>query len=259
MKLSIVMPVYNEAAATIERAVDGVRALKVPHEIICVDDASTDGTREILERLLADGRVDIFVKQERNRGKGFAVRTGIQRANGEIVVVQDADLEYDPQDLPRLMAPVLDGRADAVLGSRFRGETVRVLYYWHSLGNRLLTMCSNMLTNLNVSDMEVCYKLMRTDLAKSLPLVSERFGIEPELVARLSQARARIYEVPIGYSGRTYAEGKKIGWKDGVAAFWHIVRSNFFPPTPPYLTLARTDTPTSIADRPMAPDNNRVA
>jgi glycosyltransferase involved in cell wall biosynthesis len=232
MKLSVVMPVYNEAA-TIERAVEGVRALEIPHEIICVDDASTDGTREILERLLADGRIDVFVKQEKNRGKGFAVRTGIQHATGEIVVVQDADLEYDPQDLPRLMAPVLDGRADAVLGSRFRGETVRVLYYWHSLGNRLLTLCSNMLTNLNVSDMEVCYKLMRTDLAKSLPLVSERFGIEPELVARLSQARARIYEVPIGYSGRTYAEGKKIGWKDGVAAFWHIMRSNFFPPKAP--------------------------
>lgn len=232
MKLSIVMPVYNEAA-TIERAVKGVRALEVSHEIICVDDASTDGTREILERLLADGLIDVFVKQEKNRGKGFAVRTGIQRANGEMVVVQDADMEYDPQDLPRLMAPVLDGRADAVLGSRFRGETVRVLYYWHSLGNRLLTTCSNMLTNLNVSDMEVCYKLMRTDLARSLPLVSERFGIEPELVARLSQARARIYEVPIGYSGRTYAEGKKIGWKDGVAAFWHIIRSNLLPPKAP--------------------------
>lgn len=232
MKLSVVMPVYNEAA-TIERAVDGVRALKVQHEIICLDDASTDGTSEILARLLADGRIDILVRQDKNRGKGFAVRTGIQRATGEIVVVQDADLEYDPQDLPRLMAPVLDGRADAVLGSRFRGETVRVLYYWHSLGNRLLTLCSNMLTNLNVSDMEVCYKLMRTDLAQSLPLVSERFGIEPELVARLSQARARIYEVPIGYSGRTYAEGKKIGWKDGVAAFWHIVRSNFLPPRAP--------------------------
>jgi glycosyltransferase involved in cell wall biosynthesis len=229
MKLSVLIPVYNEAA-TIEHAVKGVRALDFPLEIICVDDASTDGTGAILERLLATGRIDVLVSQEKNRGKGFAVRTAIQRASGEILVVQDADLEYDPQDLPRLIAPVLDGRADAVLGSRFRGETVRVLYYWHSLGNRLLTLFSNMLTNLNVSDMEVCYKLIRTDLAKSLPLVSERFGIEPELVARLSQARARIYEVPISYSGRTYAEGKKIGWRDGIAAFWHILRFNLFPP-----------------------------
>jgi len=229
MKLSVLMPVYNEES-TIERAVEGVRALGGPLEIICLDDASTDGTRAILERLLAERKIDVLVSQERNRGKGFAVRTGIQRATGDIVVCQDADLEYDPRDLPRLMAPIIDGRADAVIGSRFRGETVRVLYYWHSLGNHLLTVFSNMLTNLNVSDMEVCYKLMRADLAKSLPLVSERFGIEPELIARLSQARARIYEVPIGYSGRTYAEGKKIGWQDGVAAFWHIIRFNLFPP-----------------------------
>jgi glycosyltransferase involved in cell wall biosynthesis len=235
------MPVYNEAA-TVERAVEGVRGLEVPLEIICLDDASTDGTRQILERLLAAGRIDLLVSQEKNRGKGFAVRTGIQRATGDIVVVQDADLEYDPRDLPRLMAPVLDGRADAVLGSRFRGDTVRVLYYWHSLGNRLLTLVSNMLTNLNVTDMETCYKLMRTDLAKSLPLVSERFGIEPELVARLSQARARIYEVPIGYSGRTYAEGKKIGWRDGVAAFWHIIRFNLLGPrAAPYVVTKKLE------------------
>jgi glycosyltransferase involved in cell wall biosynthesis len=229
MKLSVLMPVYNEEA-TIERAVESVRALGGPLEIICLDDASTDGTRAILERLLAEKKIDMLVSQERNRGKGFAVRTGIQRATGDVVVCQDADLEYDPRDLPRLMAPIIDGRADAVIGSRFRGETVRVLYYWHSLGNHLLTVFSNMLTNLNVTDMEVCYKLMRTDLAKSLPLISERFGIEPELIARLSQSRARIYEVPIGYSGRTYAEGKKIGWQDGVAAFWHILRFNLFPP-----------------------------
>ena len=229
MKLSVLIPVYNEEA-TVERAVEGVRALGGMLEIICLDDASTDGTRAILERLLAEGKIDVLVSQERNRGKGFAVRTGIQRATGDVVVCQDADLEYDPRDLPRLMAPIIDGRADAVIGSRFRGETVRVLYYWHSLGNHLLTLFSNMLTNLNISDMEVCYKLIRTDLAKSLPLISERFGIEPELIARLSQSRARIYEVPIGYSGRTYAEGKKIGWKDGVAAFWHIIRFNLFPP-----------------------------
>jgi glycosyltransferase involved in cell wall biosynthesis len=231
----VLKPVYNEEA-TIERAVEGVRALGGPLEIICLDDASTDGTRAILERLLAEKKIDVLVSQERNRGKGFAVRTGIQRATGDLLVCQDADLEYDPRDLPRLMAPIIDGRADAVIGSRFRGETVRVLYYWHSLGNRLLTVFSNMLTNLNVTDMEVCYKLMRTDLAKSFPLISERFGIEPELIARLSQSRARIYEVPIGYSGRTYLEGKKIGWQDGVAAFWHIIRFNLLPPkAAPYL------------------------
>ena len=235
MKLSVLMPVYNEAA-TIERAVEAVHALDMPLELICLDDASTDGTREILEHLLAAGRVSVLVSQERNRGKGFAVRTGIQRATGDIVVVQDADLEYDPRDLPRLMAPVLDGRADAVIGTRFRGETVRVLYYWHSVGNQLLTLFSNMLTNLNITDMEVCYKLIRADLAKSLPLVSERFGIEPELIARLSQARARIYEVPISYRGRTYAEGKKIGWRDGIAALWHIVRCNLLPPRAPRYT-----------------------
>ena len=229
MKLSVLIPVYNEEA-TVERAVEGVRSLGGPLEIICLDDASTDGTRAILERLLTEGKIDVLVCQERNRGKGFAVRTGIQRATGDVVVCQDADLEYDPRDLPRLMAPIIDGRADAVIGSRFRGETVRVLYYWHSLGNHLLTLFSNMLTNLNISDMEVCYKLIRTDLAKSFPLISERFGIEPELIARLSQSRARIYEVPIGYSGRTYAEGKKIGWQDGVAAFWHIIRFNLLPP-----------------------------
>ena len=232
MKLSVLIPVFNEAP-TVERAVQGVRALDGPIEIICIDDASTDGTAAILDRLLAERKIDVLVKQERNRGKGFAVRTGIQRASGDILVVQDADLEYDPRDLPRLMAPLLDGKADAVIGSRFRGETVRVLYYWHSLGNHLLTLFSNMLTNLNVTDMEVCYKMIRTDLAQSLPLISERFGIEPELIARLAQSRARIYEVPISYSGRTYAEGKKIGWQDGIAAFWHILRCNWLPPKAP--------------------------
>jgi glycosyltransferase involved in cell wall biosynthesis len=173
------------------------------------------------------------VIQERNRGKGFAIRTAIQRATGEVLVIQDADLEYDPRDIPRLLAPIEEGRADAVIGSRFRGETVRVLYYWHSLGNHLLTLLSNILTNLNLTDMESGYKLMRADLAKSFPLTAERFGIEPELTARLAQAKARIYEVPINYSGRTYAEGKKIGWRDGVAALWHIVRFNLFPPKAP--------------------------
>ncbi|HUQ18330.1 MAG TPA: glycosyltransferase family 2 protein [Gemmatimonadaceae bacterium] len=229
MKISIMIPVYNERAR-VERAIESVHAVGLDAEIIVVDDGSTDGTREILERLHAEKKIDTLVMQERNRGKGFAVRTAIERATGEVLVIQDADLEYDPRDIPRLLEPILQGRADAVIGSRFRGETVRVLYYWHSLGNHFLTTLSNILTNLNLTDMESGYKLMRADLAKSFPLTAERFGIEPELTARLAQSRARIYEVPINYSGRTYAEGKKIGWRDGVAAFWHIVRFNLFPP-----------------------------
>ena len=227
MVLSVLVPVYNEAL-TIERAVKRVRALGHATQIICVDDASTDGTVEILRRLHADGLIDVLLTQDTNQGKGQAVRIALAHASGEFVVIQDADLEYDPADLPKLLVPLLDGRADAVFGSRFRGETTRVLYYWHSVGNRLLTVFSNMFTNVNLTDMETCYKVFRTDLMKSFPLVSKRFGIDPELTARLAQAGARIYEVPISYSGRTYAEGKKIGWKDGAAALWHIVRANVF-------------------------------
>jgi glycosyltransferase involved in cell wall biosynthesis len=226
------IPVYNEVDR-VEAAIEGVRAVGLDAEIICVDDGSTDGTRAILERLRDSKQIDTLILQERNRGKGFAIRTAIQHATGDVLVIQDADLEYDPHDIPRLLEPIAQGRADAVIGSRFRGETVRVLYYWHSLGNHLLTLLSNILTNLNLTDMESGYKLMRADLAKSFPLTAERFGIEPELTARLSQAKARIYEVPINYSGRTYAEGKKIGWRDGVAALWHIIRFNLFPPKAP--------------------------
>jgi glycosyltransferase involved in cell wall biosynthesis len=232
MRISIMIPVYNEVDR-VEAAIEGVRAVGLDAEIICVDDGSTDGTRAILERLRDSKQIDTLILQERNRGKGFAIRTAIQRATGDVLVIQDADLEYDPHDIPRLLEPIAQGRADAVIGSRFRGETVRVLYYWHSLGNHLLTLLSNILTNLNLTDMESGYKLMRADLAKSFPLTAERFGIEPELTARLAQAKARIYEVPINYSGRTYAEGKKIGWRDGVAALWHIIRFNLFPPKAP--------------------------
>ena len=232
MRLSILMPVYNEEA-TVAAAVERVRSVPLSFEIVCVDDGSTDGTRPILEQLHAEGMVDVVVAHERNRGKGAAVRTAIQHATGDIVVIQDADLEYDPHDLPRLLEPILDGRADAVFGSRFLGGPHRVLYFWHRVGNGLLTTFSNMLTDLNLSDMETCYKMVRADLMKSLPLHSNRFGIEPELTARLSQAGARIYEVPISYSGRTYEEGKKVGWKDGVAAIWHIFRANFLPPRAP--------------------------
>jgi glycosyltransferase involved in cell wall biosynthesis len=227
LKVSVLMPVYNERA-TVAHAVARVRAVPLDFEIICVDDCSTDGTRVELERMLAAGDIDKLVLHEVNRGKGAGVRSALAKATGDVVVVQDADLEYDPMDILKLVAPVADGRADAVFGSRFRGEVSRVLYYWHSVGNGMLTMLSNMLTNLNLSDMETCYKLVRTDLMRSLPMSSDRFGFEPELTARLAQSKARIYEVPISYSGRTYAEGKKIGWRDGVAALWHIVRFNLF-------------------------------
>ena len=227
LKVSVLMPVYNEKA-TVSHAVARVRGVGMNAEIICVDDCSSDGTREVLQQLLASGEIDDLVLHEKNRGKGAAIRSALARATGDVVVIQDADLEYDPEDLIRLLGPMEDGRADAVFGSRFKGDVSRVLYYWHSLGNWGLTTLSNMLTNLNVSDMETCYKMVRTDLMKSLPLTSDRFGFEPELTARLAQSRARIYEVPISYSGRTYAEGKKIRWTDGVAAFWHIVKFNLF-------------------------------
>jgi glycosyltransferase involved in cell wall biosynthesis len=238
--LSVVMPVYNEEA-TVRAAVERVRAVPVSLEIVCVDDCSTDGTPAVLDALRDEGMVNVVVRQEINRGKGAAVRTGIGHTTGDIVVIQDADLEYDPQELPWLMEPILDGRADAVFGSRFLSGPHRVLYFWHRVGNGMLTLLSNMLTDLNLTDMETCYKMVRADLLKSLPLRAERFGIEPELVARLAQSRARIYEVPISYNGRTYEEGKKIGWKDGIAAFWHIFRFNLLPPRPPrYVPLAAT-------------------
>jgi glycosyltransferase involved in cell wall biosynthesis len=225
----VIVPVYNEVG-TVATIVDRLRATGLPLEIIAVNDASTDGTAEVLAGLRAEGRVDVLVTQSANQGKGAAIRAGIGSATGDIIVVQDADLEYDPAELPRLIQPILDGKADAVFGSRFLGGDHRVLYFWHSVGNRFLTLLSNMLTDLNLTDMETCYKVVRAPLLKSLILTSDRFGFEPELTARLAQARARIWEVSISYSGRTYAEGKKIGWRDGVAALWHILRFNLFPP-----------------------------
>jgi glycosyltransferase involved in cell wall biosynthesis len=227
--LSVIVPAYNEAA-TVEVAVRRVRAVPLRFEIIVVNDASTDGTKEIIDAAAKKGLVDRVIHHEQNRGKGAAIRSGIAVATGDVVVVQDADLEYDPADLPNLLLPIRARQADAVYGSRFQGGPHRVLYFWHFVGNRVLTLLSNMFTNLNLTDLETCYKVVRTDLMKRLPLSSNRFGFEVEITARLAQARARIWEMPISYSGRTYAEGKKITWRDGLAALFHIVRYNLFVP-----------------------------
>ncbi len=229
MTVSIVVPVYNEAR-TVERLLRRVAAVDLHKEVIVVDDGSTDGTRDLLPELQSRGLIDRLFLHDRNRGKGAAVRTGFGSATGDVTVVQDADLEYDPQEIPGLLVPILEGKADAVYGSRFLGGPRRVLFFWHTAGNRFLTLLSNVLTNLNLTDMETCQKMIRTELLQSLPLTVNRFGIEPEITARLAQAGARVYELPVSYDGRTYAEGKKIGWKDGVSAIWYILRCNLMGP-----------------------------
>jgi glycosyltransferase involved in cell wall biosynthesis len=228
MKLSILMPVYNERTV-VERSLSQVLSAPLPEdmerELVIVDDRSTDGTWDILQRLAgAHGAIRLF-RHEVNQGKGAAVRTAIQHAQGDFSLIQDADLEYDPSEYPRLMRPLLDGHADAVFGSRYlAGEQTRVLLFWHSLMNKGLTLLSNMFSNLNVTDMETCYKAFRTDLLKSIPIRSNRFGFEPEITMKVSKRKLRVYEVPISYHGRTYEEGKKIGWKDGVKALGTILK-----------------------------------
>jgi glycosyltransferase involved in cell wall biosynthesis len=230
VRLSVVIPCFNEAG-TIERIVDAVAAAPPQgKEIIVVDDCSRDGTREKLERVIApSGRVDKVLYHDVNRGKGAALRTGFAAATGEIVIVQDADLEYDPAEYPRLLQPILADKADVVFGSRFAGgDAHRVLYFWHATGNRLLTLVSNMFTNLNLTDMETCFKVFRRDVLRSITIEEDRFGFEPEITAKVAKLGCRIYEVGISYSGRTYAEGKKIDWRDGVHALYCIVKYNMF-------------------------------
>jgi glycosyltransferase involved in cell wall biosynthesis len=258
VRVSVVIPCYNEIA-TAEHLLKKVQGVPLQLEVIVVDDGSTDGTRDLLTRLEGEGLIDQLVFHEQNAGKGAALRTGFARAKGDVVVVQDADLEYDPAEFPLLLEPILAGKADAVYGSRFLGGPHRVLFFWHSIGNRFLTLMSNMFTDLNLTDMETCYKMVRRELLQSIPLSANRFGIEPELTARLAQAEARIYELPISYDGRSYAEGKKIGWKDGVSAIWSILKYNIAPPkverwVPP--TVAAWDGPDrALAEESVGPED----
>ncbi len=224
MKLSVVMPVYNERA-TLREVVQKVLSVPLEIELICVDDGSRDGSREILAELQSEHPQIRVVLQPHNMGKGAALRRGIQEATGDFVIIQDADLEYDPGEYPLMLDPLIQGKADVVFGSRFLGSAPhRVLYFWHSVGNQALTLLSNCLTNINLSDMETCYKVFRREVIQSIPIEENRFGFEPEITVKVARRHLRIYEVGISYWGRTYEEGKKIGWKDGVRALYCLLK-----------------------------------
>lgn len=226
--LSVIIPLYNEKT-TIREIIQKVVSVPIQKEIIVVDDFSTDGTRDILADLEESCENLTVIYHERNQGKGAAIRTGVSRVGGSMVIIQDADLEYDPTEYIKLMGPILQGKADVVYGSRFAGgEAHRVLYFWHYLGNKALTLLSNMFTNLNLTDMETCYKLFRAEVLKGIKLEQDRFGFEPEITAKIARMGCRIYEVGISYSGRTYAEGKKVGWKDGIQAVLCILKYGLF-------------------------------
>jgi glycosyltransferase involved in cell wall biosynthesis len=224
MKLSVVIPIFNERA-TLQDVVHRVLSVKLDIELLCVDDCSTDGSREILHQLqIEHPEIRIFL-QPVNTGKGAALRLGIQQATGDFIIIQDADLEYDPSEYPILLQPLVEGKADVVYGSRFMGgRPHRVLYFWHRVGNWALTLLSNAITNLNLSDMETCYKAFRREVLQSIQLEENRFGFEPEVTVKIAKRHLRVYEVGISYSGRTYAEGKKIGWRDGVRAVWCLIK-----------------------------------
>ncbi len=225
MKLSVIIPAFNERN-TIREIIRRVQAVDLPKEIIVVDDHSTDGTREILHELQDPSGSSLkIIFQDLNQGKGAAIRVGVQHATGDAIVIQDADLEYNPKEFPKLFKPILDGRADVVYGSRFLGsEEHRVLFFWHYVGNGFLTLLSNMFTNLNLTDMETGYKIFRAEIIKKINIEENRFGFEPEITAKVAKMKCRIYEVGISYSGRNYAEGKKINWRDGIRALWCILK-----------------------------------
>ncbi|MFP6626457.1 MAG: glycosyltransferase family 2 protein [Deltaproteobacteria bacterium] len=232
LKLSVLIPVYNELE-TLQQVIDRVREVPLSTQIIIVDDFSTDGTRDLLKRMEEEDSDLVIRFHDVNRGKGAAIRTALEAVSGDVVVIQDADMEYDPIEFPRLLAPIEQNLADVVYGSRFLGGPHRVLFFWHQLGNKTLTLLSNILTNLNLTDMETGYKMFRSSVIKNMRLSSDRFGFEPEVTARIAQMHCRIYEIAISYWGRDYGDGKKITWKDGVAALWFILKYNILDRMPP--------------------------